>query len=100
MLLRRLLKAIRKRLLKFECVRRTAASSLERLKDERQAKHKATLMLSGNQVRNVIPEKKEPYDTHLVKDEDGLILEYFDGRMIGHREVTPIIIRPFGMWKL
>ena len=57
-MLKKLLKPVRELLLKFECVRSLVACSLKRLEKERQAKHRATLMLSGRRVRNVIPEKK------------------------------------------
>lgn len=91
MLLKRLLKAIRKRLLKFNRVRRVVACSLKRSEDENNAKHWAILMHSGSTIH--------------TPDSDGpdLLVNYIDARMIGQRHVTPNFIRPFGMgrekWK-
>jgi len=31
--------------------------------------------------------------------DDGVIVDYMDGRMIGQRGVEPRIVRPFGMWR-
>ena len=53
MLLKRLLKAIRERLLKLDRVRRTVAGSLKRLEEERQAKHLAILLHSGKSIRDL-----------------------------------------------
>lgn len=91
-MLKRLLKPIRKQLLRFNYVRRVVSNSIKRVKKERYSKNWAQRMHSGKTVHVV--DSDSPVST--------LHVDYLDGRMVGHRGVTPNFIRPFGIgrWKL
>ncbi|TGE36859.1 hypothetical protein E4K67_17315 [Desulfosporosinus fructosivorans] len=96
--MKNLIKEIRKQLLKSKYVKRVVACSLKRLEEERQAKHSAILMTAGRTLRKKVkPMNLEPHRTSATVTDDGVIVEYMDGRMIGQMPVTPFIVRPLGM---
>lgn len=95
-MLKTLLKPLRKQLLKLDWIKRAVADSLQRLKEERASQRRAHLMSAGYTVRKYDkPLKLDISDTPT----DEVIVGYSDGRMIGQRQVTPIMVRPFGMGK-
>lgn len=53
------------------------------------------LLMRGGAMRDTKTEK--PHRTLAVVTDDGVIVDYMDGRRIGGECVEPMIIRPFGL---
>jgi hypothetical protein len=54
----------------------------------------------GKVVRKVLrdaKQKKLDHKTRATISDEGLVVDYMDGRNIGQRGVTPNFVRPFGM---
>lgn len=54
----------------------------------------------GKVVRKVLRDckpKKSDHKTLAIISDDGLVVDYMDGRIVGQRGVTPMFIRPFGV---
>ena len=80
-----MLKHLRRQLLKINWVRRRV------IEYKKRRHHEAwRLIMSGDAVRIYAPDKPE---------DEPMVVDYFDGRMIGQRAVTPRVMRPFGMWR-
>jgi hypothetical protein len=92
-----MLKKLRRQLLKINWLRREVEAYKLREKKRLHRENWARLMHSGCKVRNLKPEKKDITDTLSIVTDDGMIVDYIDGRMVGQRPVTPRVVRPFGM---
>ena len=86
-MLKKLLKPLRKELLKVDRIKHAVADSLKR-------KEWAGALLNGGHVR--MPEKS---DDVLTVEYEGFVVDYQDGRMVGHRGVVPFVMRPLGLWR-
>jgi len=98
-MLKKLAKLIRRNLLKINWLRREVEAYKLREKKRLHRENWARLMHSGCKVRNLKPEKKDITDTLSIVTDDGMIVDYIDGRMVGQRAVTPRMIRPWGLWR-
>jgi len=83
-----MLKTIRKQLLKVDRIKQVVTKSLAR-------KKWAKTMLDGGHIR--MPKKSDCVLT--IQYENGLLVDYMDGRMVGHRGVVPFVMRPMGLWR-
>lgn len=62
-----------------------------RAKQARHRKYLARLFHSGKTMRS--------HKTQAIVTDDGIIVDYIDGRHVTQRYVTPNFIRPFGLSK-
>jgi len=83
-----MLKNLRRQLLKVDRIKHVVTKSLAR-------KKWAKTMLDGGHVR--MPEKSN--DVLTIEYEGGLLVDYMDGRMVGHCGVVPFVMRPMGLWR-
>ena len=65
---------------------------------KRHHEHWARLMKAGGAIRDA-GEEKADHRTQATVNDDGIRVDYMDGRMIGQRHVGPVYVRPFGMWR-
>ena len=78
----KLMKSIRRQLLQIDWFSRAVADYRLRMKEE-QPKHNWDLLMNSGQVRNLKPEKLEPFDTLGIITDDGVLEEYMNGRVVG-----------------
>ena len=81
-MLKKLKKSIRKQLLKINWFSRAVADYRLRLKEE-QPKHNWDLLMNSGQVRNLKPEKLDPFDTLSVIGDGGMYEERLNGKVVG-----------------
>ena len=90
-MLKKIMISIRRNLLKIDWFKRAVADYRLRMKKERH-KVRWDLIVNSGQVRNLKPEKLDPFDTHEIVN-DGVLEEWQNGRVVGHRSVTPHFVR-------
>jgi len=83
--MKKLMSATRHQLLKINWIHR-------RVIEYKKRRHREAwrLIMPGDAVRIYAPDKPE---------DEPMVVDYLDGRMIGQRAVTPRVMRPFGMWR-
>ena len=81
-MLKKLMKSIRRRLLKIDWFNRAVADYRLRLKAE-LSKVRWDLIVNSGQVRNLRPEKLEPFDTLSVIGDGGMYEERLGGKVVG-----------------
>ena len=91
-MLKKLMGSIRRQSLQIDWFRAAVADYRLRLKKQPH-KHNWDLLMNSGQVRNLKPEKLEPFDTLAVVTDDGIVKEYLGGRVVGQRLVTPHFVR-------
>lgn len=82
-MLKKLMKSICRQLLKIEWVRREVEAYRIEKKKQRHHEQWARLMHSGYTVRNVKPEKLDPFDTLGIVTDDGVLEEWQGGKVVG-----------------
>lgn len=80
-----MLKAIRKQLLKFDCVKRKVEAYKSEQKKQQRYERFTQFMRSGGEF-------ERSRETLAIVTDEGLTVEYMDGRMVGQRCVTPLFI--------
>ena len=85
-MLKKIGKFIRRQLLKIGCVKRAVKDYRFRLQQSEYGKTWCELMASGGAVRG-----KEHKTLATVSDE-GITVDYMDGRTVGRRAITPVFI--------
>ena len=88
-MLKKLMESIRRQSLKIDWFKREVDAY--RIEQKKQ-KHNWDLIVNSGQVRNLKPEKLDPFDTHEIVN-DGVLEEWQNGRVVGHRPVTPHFVR-------
>ena len=78
----KLMKSIRKQSLKIDWFRRAVADYRLRMKKERH-KERWDLLMNSGQVRNLKPEKLDPFDTLSVIGDGGMYEERLNGKIVG-----------------
>lgn len=81
-MLKKIMKAIRRNLLKIDWIKLEAEAYQVVQKERLHHEHWAKLMHSGCKVRNLTPMKLEPWDTLPVVGEGGTIEERLGGKVI------------------
>ena len=79
---KKLMKSIRHQSLKFNWFSRAVADYRLRLKEE-PPKVRWDLIMNSGQVRNIEPEKLEPFDTLGIVTDDGVLEEWQGGKIVG-----------------
>jgi len=69
-------------------------AEVRRIKREAKLIH-SDLIASGQAVRT----RAKDHRTSAEVTNDGVIVDYMDGRYVGQRGVEPRVVRPFGMWR-
>lgn len=94
-MIKKIAKTIREQLLKVEWIRREVeAYQLEQKKQRHY--HCWEMIMRGQTMRDSKTEKSN-HKTQATVTDEGILVDYMDGRMIGQRGVTPNVIRPFGL---
>ena len=76
---KKLMKSIRRQLLKIDWFKRKV--EVYRVEQKKQ-KHNWDLIVNSGQIRNLKPEKLDPFDTLAVIG-DGVLEEYQNGKVVG-----------------
>jgi hypothetical protein len=85
-MLKKLKKSIRQQLLKIDWFKRAVADYRLRMKKKRH-KLRWDLLMNSGQVRNLKPEKLEPFDTLGIVTDDGVLEEYQNGKVVGRESL-------------
>lgn len=84
-MLKKILKAIQNQLLKVDWIK---AEAYKLIQEKRQDDQLFAKIIHAGQAVHV-DDTDSPDST--------IVVDYVDGRMVGQRQVTPTIIRPFGL---
>ena len=84
-----MLKKVRKAVRKV--LRDLKAESLKREDEARK------ITQETRRIEKQLEGQKPDHRTLATISDDGVIVDYIDGRMVGQRGVSPMFIRPFGM---
>ena len=87
LVLKRIMKSIRRKLLKFGPVRRAVSELYWKNVNKTYHENWAKIMHSGFTVHNLKPEKLEPYDTLGVVTDDGVLEEWQGGKVVGREYI-------------
>lgn len=91
-MLKKIAKTVRKQLLKIKRFKTLVQTYLQNQKEQRHHKQWAQNLLSmSGAVRNKDTEKQDHKTIAEVSD-DGIVVDYMDGRKIGQRHVNPLYI--------
>ena len=80
-MLKKFMESMRRNLLKIDWFKRAVADYRLRMKKERH-KVRWDLIVNSGQVRNLKPEKLDPFDTHEIVN-DGVLEECLNGKVVG-----------------
>jgi len=82
---------VRRQLLKVEWIKRAVENWKARRAAERYHQRWANRMSTGYTIRNLKPGKLRPFETHAVVTDEGLSVEYINGRIVG-QDYSPVLI--------
>jgi hypothetical protein len=86
-MLKKIAKSIRRQLLKINWLRREVEAYKQERENQQHHEDWAQLMHSGCKVRELKPEKREPYDTLAVVTDDGVPEEWQGGKVVGRESL-------------
>lgn len=87
-MLNKLKKSIRRNLLKINWFKRKVeAYRIEIEKKKQRHKLRLDLIMNSGRIRNLEPEKLEPFDTLAIVTDDGVLEEYQNGKVVGRESL-------------
>lgn len=91
-MLKKIMGSIRRQLLKIYWIKLQVEAYQVVQKKKRHHERWAQLMHSGRAVRDLEPERLKPYETLATVSDEGLIVEYMNGRIVGQEYVNPVFL--------